>query len=1282
MLLSNNPNLTSSDATRRREHQRDKEVLSNVLKLGVAAGVGLVGKKIYESSSSDAVNTIWQKVLDNATGADYERLTGKLPSDSLNPKKRRLDSKILNLALTSEEASPFQILRALQVSNMLQTLRAADASNGIQITGRDVLAQEDYYRALLEKQGERKLILQDLMNGFMIKDEQMFATDGFGNVRGDPILKYAKAVTLLSDSSNNLDESEYRPGLNKIFGKMRNIVGIKDDVTFHSAAFARNGIDDIANDGIKIGIIGARSKQEFGLNVTRAYARSSMEGGLKVIDNVAGFVEEWFDSTPLKDSPTWQTVKSKMQTNLGTAGDYSHGVRSSIKSIIKNSGKKFGIAAAGFYLLNNLSQMVATKGSAYDKGIIEGVSTNLVNAHIKFAEVVSDRFQKRKEDQEAVAPGSTSLFTLAGFPMAGYTLGGTLSFLQRQQKTVGTNLAGALDDATEVRKLGFGLDKFIKGEFSRSKRYGIAGAAVGFLAALPFLPGALIGKSSEELKAEYSGDKEEAVKAGRWWFSGSYEFEGTKTKYFAKSWYARMMSGAKDKTLYQDKDPDDLNPIFSPFDYLRDPYKFEKMHKEDMPYPVWAMDVNVGSFLAKGFEKTIGQVIKPDKINPELSKLLAEQTTANSEYSDSNPNPEYGGLPSKQADGDREREGLNNIAFQLTDNANLPVDVNQDEYNLIKQGLMLPQESPSYNPNREGLKAIYSSAMDFSGIKGWAFNLSQKSLGLNIGYQPPQLARSGEATSSGRQIEDMNLGGIFGFGEAQRRIINTSSDLMYDRVNPLKNNMPNWLPGNDSDYYVNLREGNPYDTVENGFYRLPGAGYNLLHPELKETDPNKYPEIYKYKILADTAIGSKEYYNYKNKIEARLQAGKASKFEEEMYSEIESQSADRSILKRFREYDDVDTTNATFLGKAESSYWNLISHNAENPLESLTFFRPGGKLVHARTAIEDYKRTQLLGNDIGMWTSPYSHFIKPTMNQLADVAIPGSWKPQEAQERQNVDEYFDKLEYLKWRKVYKESYASGDMQTAYAAKINYGKTVAGSIASGLDQKDEMMRAYNALNDREKPYFNSFIREQDPDKREQILAMSSGSMGNMYRQIWSNVDYRNNNPSDDPYQLLQMKDMVEQNNLMDSLGVHDEFVKEKELTGAANAKEIVMDSLAEQYIQGTTGAVARDFIGWNPNLDVKDVKLKTLMVGEADIHEYGFWENDEDRVNRIIALDRDSEVVGNLEKIKKGMRSYRDMESAFMRSMRSNGYSLERIRSNASQRNEVNVTVNKEPGVYR
>ena len=94
-------------------------------------------------------------------------------------------------------------------------------------------------------------------------------------------------------------------------------------------------------------------------------------------------------------------------------------------------------------------------------------------------------------------------------------------------------------------------------------------------------------------------------------------------------------------------------------------------------------------------------------------------------------------------------------------------------------------------------------------------------------------------TSTSRRYYEKELGaGIgpspgfdehFGYTEPFRRFVQHEG--FEPQANEIPNLMPSWMPGED--YYTDFRKGDPYVKVDQGFARLPGAGYEALHPELK-----------------------------------------------------------------------------------------------------------------------------------------------------------------------------------------------------------------------------------------------------------------------------------------------------------------------------------------------------------------------------------------------------------------------------------------------------------------
>ena len=131
---------------------------------------------------------------------------------------------------------------------------------------------------------------------------------------------------------------------------------------------------------------------------------------------------------------------------------------------------------------------------------------------------------------------------------------------------------------------------------------------------------------------------------------------------------------------------------------------------------------------------------------------------------------------------------------------------------------------------------------------------------------------SRQMTSTSRRYFEKELGAgmgpapgfseMFGYSEPLRRFIQREG--FEPQANEIPNTMPSWMPGDD--YYTNFQKGDPFIKVDQGFARLPGKGYEALHPELEGINPEDYPDINKMAILADVAPYSREYNTYRQKI--------------------------------------------------------------------------------------------------------------------------------------------------------------------------------------------------------------------------------------------------------------------------------------------------------------------------------------------------------------------------------------------------------------------------------
>ena len=1382
---------------------------------------------------------------------------------------------------------------------------------------------------------------------------------------------------------------------------------------------------------------------------------------------------EVVDKTGLNEKyGIFEHLRDRLYLGAGAGGDYTQ----SVPRMFYNMGKNIaGLTIAGAIAYNYADKAIRTispEESPFSKGIMEGVATGYVNARIGIASIWSDNFQEYKAKQEELAEESTSLSTLAGFPLAGALLGANIGYFTRIKNAITDGVASAdidasLEKSSAVLNSLVGSTNVKPPAMNRVGRFASIGAVLASIPVLPFLPGALIGESSEELRKKYSGEEDVEIRSTRFWGSGGSEWEGGKIKYFTKSWYAQLMNDAEDIGKYGDQSTkDELNPVLNPFDYLRNPYRLEERNQDQSPYATWGMEVSYGGVFGKLFQATLGSLIKPTIVNERLEEYI-----------------ESGDLESN-------------------DGVELKQQIKESEQSLIDSGMMLAPEAAKLNTKSELAHTAYSALTDFAGLKGWMVSMASDELHTGAGDPGLQLGVSGEMNNSARGIIEANIGGAGLAGESLRRFIPTNAGSVLDRANPLRNQMPSWLPHDIDNFYIDFSSGDPYcvsantlmevssgkmiyadkilcgdiitthtgknmpvknivkrevlnneqifkfkiatltgvsyeisedhpilvsynneyiwkkakdivvgdyvsypmpnynnidniiiDTslylnkyaftkdyvyilgdnefakcyeivesiqnkkfkrnelnevliannisrkkfeaaqnsyknkkvrrvsrflelnaeiaylmgiycaegwtndslvgtvhnlnelsyaekafvgakyidekstqtirtsetyltshifsscvqhfieqyvgnlstnkfiaeeifnskkdiqksfikgyfdgdgslyvsggkyfaslktvnlqlaiqfrklllghgfvfsivkqksktgcqeisgktysqldsynvilrgkeairfaeyfgyiltgkiyddikykntyykiennyvsmkvldisvidsvdivygfevdiddsfcvagiathntkIEKGYYRLPGAGYAAINPELKDINPEDYSYIQRFKILSDVAVGSDEYYQYKDIMDARYANNQLTDYEKDIYLDTIDKLSKKSIAKDF--YTAPEGDNG-LIGSSVSKYWKMITSLSESPTESLTFLRPSAKFIHQRTAVEDYEKTQIYGGDNAMWTSPYSDFIKPTIN---DVLISENI-PEETLDRRGIDEYFDKLEYIKYRKLYKEALKSQDLESANNYKRKYESTIIGSLNTGLDENMEVTRAYIALPDNEKPYFGAFSNMTSEEDRVAVINMQSPELADLYSKLWKRKDalIQNDNPED---QAAAIRDIVDTE--LDELISNNKLAYAKYLSGNNNDstfQEYLSDIKAEEYIKSTTGMPDDSFYGWDPRIEINDIKLKTLTLGKEDVRRYGFWEGDEERLRRLVALDNETQVVNSIEEIKSGIRQEK-LQSAIIKSeLYHRGISADEVRFHRSQNNNTNISI--------
>ena len=166
-----------------------------------------------------------------------------------------------------------------------------------------------------------------------------------------------------------------------------------------------------------------------------------------------------------------------------------------------------------------------------------------------------------------------------------------------------------------------------------------------------------------------------------------------------------------------------------------------------------------------------------------------------------------------------------------------------------------------------------------------------------------RIATSQNMESFSRKFWDENLGGFGGSTmEIIRRFI--PDFRRHKMINPLMNNMPEWLP-------ENFRFGDPFTSIARGEARLPGAGYEALNELHPDQFGDKYGAFDRFKILADIAPNSSEYKIWK---EIAAKTVTDPKLKEEMKA-IKERRAQQGKKHDFYDYQvlgkDVDYQNIT-----------------------------------------------------------------------------------------------------------------------------------------------------------------------------------------------------------------------------------------------------------------------------------------------------------------------------------------------------------------------------------
>jgi hypothetical protein len=293
--------------------------------------------------------------------------------------------------------------------------------------------------------------------------------------------------------------------------------------------------------------------------------------------------------------------------------------------------------------------------------------------------------------------------------------------------------------------------------------------------------------------------------------------------------------------------------------------------------------------------------------------------------------------------------------------------------------------------------------------------------------------------------------------------------------------------------------------------------------------------------------------------------------------------------------------------------WENASHSINKmaaPLEYLTMFgfSPTMKFMPSRDAIEDYEAMQLYGQEIRSWNKPLQDWFLPAARTAAHNWLGVDFIPKGVQENREIDSYFDKLKYFKYDYLHNQAVASGDQEAAYNYKSIRDFTIMGSHGRYEDQ-----RFTKLMGGIESRYAYAFANEQNTDRRQKILDLLPEHKRRIMMSKYAMED------SDALGRLYSSAAISPEGErafrLLSGVAADEGYLRTEESYGDYLANKQEGDTFSSfqrkkemQAFISNNQVPAPDWLGFNPAVDLEDVKLKYIENEGKDYHDFGIYKS--------------------------------------------------------------------------
>ena len=294
--------------------------------------------------------------------------------------------------------------------------------------------------------------------------------------------------------------------------------------------------------------------------------------------------------------------------------------------------------------------------------------------------------------------------------------------------------------------------------------------------------------------------------------------------------------------------------------------------------------------------------------------------------------------------------------------------------------------------------------------------------------------------------------------------------------------------------------------------------------------------------------------------------------------------------------------NEQFAGKLSEN----ILHGLETPLEYLTPMSPVSKLIHQRSAIEEYAVSEAHGSMNAFWDRPVENFIEPALNmtkyRAGDTDIPES-----IQQRRDLLEYYDMLKWVKSSRLESLARQEGDLSEAAEFKRQKQSTVF-----GMDVFGSPVNIMRALPRRERDFFGAFSAAKSEEDRQKILEMIPENEQRIYLAEWLKQEERTayakrkaNLATEEDNNIINLASLARKGEGF-SYSKQEQENWLQETGGRIEFDDYIREQKAEEYF-ATHSLPGADWLGWSPAVDLDDIKMVNAELSGMDFHDLDLWD---------------------------------------------------------------------------